>query len=98
MSPSEDRVRVGVAVFVLHPCSTPSNPLFLMGKRLVSHGHNQWAHPEGHLEFGETLEKCAVREILEETGLAIQKEDVKFLTATNSVMEPEPRRDGKRGV
>jgi ADP-ribose pyrophosphatase YjhB (NUDIX family) len=46
-----------------------------------------WAFPGGHLEFGESFEACAVREVLEETGLSIH--DVRFLTATNDVMEAE---------
>ena len=45
------------------------------------------ALPGGHLEFGESFENCAVREVLEETGLTIQ--NVRFLTATNDVMEEE---------
>ena len=43
--------------------------------------------PGGHLEFGESFENCATREILEETGLTVQ--NVRFLTATNDVMEDE---------
>lgn len=55
--------------------------------------------PEGHREFGETLEECAVREVAEETGLVLKKkENMKFLTATNSLMEAGLRRDGKEGV
>jgi ADP-ribose pyrophosphatase YjhB (NUDIX family) len=46
-----------------------------------------WALPGGHLEFGETFENCAEREILEETGLAIR--NIQFLTATNNVMPAE---------
>lgn len=46
-----------------------------------------WALPGGHLEFGESFEICAEREVLEETGLKIT--DVHFLTAVNSVMEDE---------
>lgn len=45
------------------------------------------AIPGGHLEFGESFETCAEREVLEETGLAVR--DVRFLTATNSVMVEE---------
>jgi 8-oxo-dGTP diphosphatase len=43
--------------------------------------------PGGHLEYGESFADCAIREVLEETGLEIG--DVKFLTATNDVMADE---------
>lgn len=81
-------VRVGVGVFVLYSLQEAStNPRFLMGKRLNSHGAGTYALPGGHLEFGETPEQCASREVLEETGLEIS--DAKFLTATNDYMPDE---------
>ncbi|ETI19760.1 nudix hydrolase 1 [Cladophialophora carrionii CBS 160.54] len=60
---------------------------FILGKRLGSHGAGTLGLPGGHLEFGESFEDCAAREVMEETGLEI--EDVKFLTATNDVMLSE---------
>ncbi|KAF7932119.1 uncharacterized protein EAE97_009140 [Botrytis byssoidea] len=86
-TPTPPHPRIGVGIFLLHPTHpsfTPASPIFLMGQRLGSHGAGLWAHPGGHLEFGEELEECAIREVEEETGLRLRKEDVKFLTATNS--------------
>ncbi len=45
----------------------------LLGYRLSdTHGHGTWQFPGGHLEFGESVEACAAREALEETGLAVR--------------------------
>jgi 8-oxo-dGTP diphosphatase len=48
-----------------------------------------WALPGGHLEFKESLEECAQREVLEETGLQLR--NLTFLTCTNTVFEDENR-------
>lgn len=73
--------RVGVGVIVLREGRV------LLGKRAGSHGANTWALPGGHLEFGESVEACAVREVMEETGLAI--EDVLLGPYTNDVFASE---------
>ena len=45
--------------------------------------------PGGHLDFGESFERCAVREVLEETGLSVNADSIQFLTATNDIMTSE---------
>lgn len=71
------RPAVGVGVFVW------KDGKFYMTKRRGSHGHNTWSLPGGHLEFGESWEDCAKREVLEETGMKIK--NVRFLAATNDI-------------
>ena len=58
--------RIGVAVLVVR------DGLVLVGRRLGgTQGHNTWQFPGGHLEFGESVAACAVREVAEETGLDV---------------------------
>jgi 8-oxo-dGTP diphosphatase len=61
----EERPHIGVAVIVVR------DKRILLGRRRNSHGGGTWAFPGGHLEFGESIEDCARREVFEETGLCI---------------------------
>jgi 8-oxo-dGTP diphosphatase len=60
-----EQPRVGVAAILIR------DGRVLLGQRIGSHGAGSWALPGGHLEFGETPEDCARREVLEETGLVV---------------------------
>lgn len=60
---SEKKPRIGVA------CVVQNDGKVLLGQRKGAHAVGFWGFPGGHLEFGETVETCAARELLEETGL-----------------------------
>ncbi|KAL5722739.1 hypothetical protein ACHQM5_006221 [Ranunculus cassubicifolius] len=75
--------RVSLVVFLI------SGSRVLLGKRLSSIGHSTYALPGGHLEFGESFEDCAAREVKEETGLDIEK--IEFLTVTNNLFLEAPK-------
>jgi len=57
--------RIGVGVLIFH------DGKLLLGRRKGSHGADSWSAPGGHLEFGESIEQCAQREVQEETGLKL---------------------------
>lgn len=44
-----------------------------MQKRRNAHGDGTWSFPGGHLEFGETPEACAAREVMEELNCRIRR-------------------------
>lgn len=73
--------RVGVGVLVI------KDGKILLGKRKNAHGNGTWSPAGGHLEFGETVEECAARELLEETGLVAHS--IRTLTWVNNVFEAE---------
>ena len=77
----ENYPRVGVGVFVIR------DGKFLMGKRIGSHGAETWSVPGGWIEYGETLEQAAVREVHEETSMKITR--VAFAALTNNIFRKE---------
>lgn len=60
---AEKKPQIGIA------CVVQKDGKVLLGQRKGAHGVGSWATPGGHLEFGESVEACATRELLEETGL-----------------------------
>lgn len=59
----------------------------LLVRRDSVHGSGSWSTPGGHLDHGETLEGCAAREAVEETGVEVT--NVRFRAITNDVFQDE---------
>jgi len=51
----------------------------LLVKRGIEPSKGLWAIPGGTLKLGETLQECAAREILEETGITIKVGDCVYV-------------------
>jgi len=78
---NQKEVRVGVGVIILR------DGYVLLGVRRSSPGADTWALPGGHLEFGESIQHCAQREVLEETGIVV--DSIRHVAFTNDVFENE---------
>ncbi|CCP08607.1 hypothetical protein BN440_3617 [Erwinia amylovora MR1] len=57
--------RIGVGVLIFR------DGKLLLGQRKGSHGAGCWSPPGGHLDFGETPQQCAAREVQEECGMVL---------------------------
>ena len=83
------RPKVGVGVMILN-----NQGQVLLGKRHDDsekassdlHGEGAWTMPGGKLDFHETLIDCVVREVLEETGIKIDKSKTKVLSITDEIV------------
>ena len=75
----QQRPLVGVSVLI------KKGDRILLEKRDKDPGKGAWKAPGGHMEFGETPEETATREVEEEVD--IEMRDLKFRTLTNDVFE-----------
>jgi 8-oxo-dGTP diphosphatase len=57
----------------------------LLMRRVGAHGAGTWSTPGGHLDYGETPDQCAIREVIEETGLRVHR--AVFRGITNDVFD-----------
>ncbi|NDK09845.1 NUDIX domain-containing protein [Candidatus Gracilibacteria bacterium] len=75
----EKIIRVGIGSFAV------KDGKILYGLRKSKHGEGKYSPPGGHLEYGETIEECAVRELYEETGLIAQEKNVIVYGTLNEI-------------
>ena len=79
----DERPKVGIGVLVV------KDGKVLFGKRKNAHSDGHYSSPGGNLEYGESWEECAKREVLEETGMEIK--NVRFVTVMNNIFEAEKK-------
>ena len=89
MSNQKKQPGVGVGVIIVN------NSKVLLGKRHGNpekadselHGAGTWTMPGGKLGFQEELEDAAFREVLEETGIKIDREKLEIISVSNDIVE-----------
>ncbi|MDD2325831.1 MAG: NUDIX domain-containing protein [Alphaproteobacteria bacterium] len=74
MKAGKDYIGVGCGAFIV------DSGRLLLGQRVKEPEAGFWSIPGGKVDFGETFELAACREILEETGLIIQIDRLLALT------------------
>lgn len=68
MAPEVQKTQVIIGVGVV---LRRDDEKFLMLKRKGGHGEGEWALPGGRVEYGESFEGAAKRELMEETGIDV---------------------------
>ena len=82
------KVEAGFGVMLLR------GDMVLMGKRhddpekasSMLRGEGTWSLTGGKLDFGETLEDGVYREVLEETGIRVNKNSLKLISVSNDMI------------
>lgn len=75
MSENENKIGVGIGVMIIRDGKV------LLAKRKSNLGKGEYCWPGGKMEYMESFEECAQREVREETGIEI--ENVRFLRLMN---------------
>jgi len=73
-----NRPNVGLGIFVFNS----STNKFLVGKRIKE---KCFGLPGGKLEYGESFEGCAKRELIEETNINLEESRFKYLCSFNCI-------------
>jgi 8-oxo-dGTP diphosphatase len=90
---STARYRPVVDVYVL--LRRPDGTILLLERSGTGYADGQLCPPSGHLEGGESVTRCAVREVAEETGVGIDPKDLVF---THVVHHRNPEGQGRIGI
>ena len=74
------RPRVGLGIMLLNEYDE-----VLVSQRLAPDHpfHLRWQFPGGYLEFGESFEECASREVLEEVNLKVEASRMRYVATMN---------------
>ncbi len=86
--PKPKKMGTGFGVMVLRDGKV------LLGQRHVDpekadslmNGEGTWTMPGGKLDFGESFEGGAVRELREETGIVVQESDLEVISLSNDIV------------
>jgi 8-oxo-dGTP diphosphatase len=73
--------RVGVGVMLVR------DGRVLMGRRMSGQRPGWWGWIGGHLEFGESLQQCAIREAREEAGIEVGR--LRLLCISSIIVEDQ---------
>lgn len=81
------KMGIGVGVMIL------KDGKILLGQRRFDsikfgdklYGDRVWTMPGGKLDFGESFEDCAKREVLVDTGVIINTKDLEVISLTNDI-------------
>lgn len=63
------------------------NGAVLLAQRAGSYGHGQWAMPCGKVEPAEPVPLAAVRELAEETGLIVSRDQIKLAHTVHAMSD-----------
>jgi len=79
---NEKQVRVGIGIAILDE----EGRILLLRRNKAAGKDWEWQFPGGGVEFGESLQECAIREAKEETNLDIKNPEI-FIALDSEITE-----------
>ncbi len=78
---TDEQIKVGVGMIVIRQID--GRPHIMLHQRKKEHGNGNWGSGGGHLEYGESILDCAMRELREEAGPGVKVKNVRMLGVYN---------------